>query len=56
MDDCWELAVLVMHIDSDHHEMQEEFLGMVELLVARVQKPTGCSRNKKSFYIKIKTD
>ena len=30
MGHCCEFAIFVRYIDSDHHEIQEEFLGMVE--------------------------
>ena len=30
--DCCKLAIYFKHIDSDPHEIQEEFLGMVEVI------------------------
>ena len=32
MGDRGELPIFVRYIDSDRHEMQEEFLGMVEIV------------------------
>ena len=32
MGDCCRLAIFVRYIDSDHHEMQEKFLGMVKIV------------------------
>ena len=32
MGDRFELAIFVRYIDSDSHEIQEEFLGMVEIV------------------------
>ena len=35
MGDCCELAIFVRYIDSDRHEMQEEFLGMFEIVLSK---------------------
>ena len=32
MDVCCELAIFARYVDSDYHEIQEEFLAMVEVV------------------------
>ena len=44
MGDCCELAIFVRYIDSDHHEMQEEFLGMIEIVGSSKSAEALCAK------------
>ena len=44
--DCCKLAIYFKHIDSDPHEIQEEFLGMVEVIGSKGAEALMFSKRK----------